>query len=41
MCMNDHGSDVLHLGEGVEVPGFVRSDAEVDDSPSEAVPQEL
>lgn len=41
MCMNDHSSDALHLGEGVEVPGLVRSDAEVDDSSGEAVPQEL
>lgn len=41
MCMNDHHSDVLHLGEGVEVPGLVGSDAEVDDSSGEAVPQGL
>lgn len=39
--MNDHPSDMLHLGEGVEVPGLVGSDAEIDDSSGEAVPQSL
>ena len=37
--MNDHPSYVLHLGEGVEVPGLVGSDAEVNDSSGEAIPQ--
>jgi hypothetical protein len=37
----DQGSDTLHVGEGVEVPGLVGSDSEVDHTGSEAVPDEL